>query len=266
MTLPAEKVEPFTDWVLVPREPTVDMEMAGVDVFVKFMKEGQDLVSFDSLQVRTYRAMLAAAPAPSGAQSEREALAPCPFCGAAAYWESHAQIECSVCPAKIGMFIEHDDGGVTRAAVLKAWQARASAGSARVDAREAIAEIIYDAMRFERFSETEGWIKNGNSLAQDRARRASGRILAAHIHSAPPALTDALAMLHDDVADYARINNLGGYGNHAMKAARAALRDAGIHRVECPNCGGDHVFTDCPRKEKGAATNDGPSAATKIAT
>ena len=36
-------------------------------------------------------------------------------------------------------------------------------------------------------------------------------------------LTEALQGLHDDVADYARINNLGGFDNHWMKAARAAL-------------------------------------------
>ena len=36
-------------------------------------------------------------------------------------------------------------------------------------------------------------------------------------------LREALQGLHDDVADYARINNLGGFDNHWMKAARAAL-------------------------------------------
>jgi hypothetical protein len=37
------------------------------------------------------------------------------------------------------------------------------------------------------------------------------------------ALKTALALLHDDVADYARLNHLGGFQNHAMVAARQAL-------------------------------------------
>jgi len=36
-------------------------------------------------------------------------------------------------------------------------------------------------------------------------------------------LENALRGLHDDVADYQRINNLGGYDNHWMRIARAAL-------------------------------------------
>lgn len=36
-------------------------------------------------------------------------------------------------------------------------------------------------------------------------------------------LEEALRGLHDDVADYQRINNLGGYDNHWMRIARAAL-------------------------------------------
>ena len=37
-------------------------------------------------------------------------------------------------------------------------------------------------------------------------------------------LRETLQLLHDDVADYGRINNLGGYDNHCMKLARAALQ------------------------------------------
>jgi hypothetical protein len=37
------------------------------------------------------------------------------------------------------------------------------------------------------------------------------------------ALRFALQGLHDDVADYQRINHLGGYDNHWMKIARDAL-------------------------------------------
>lgn len=39
-------------------------------------------------------------------------------------------------------------------------------------------------------------------------------------------LRDALKALHDDIADYARVNKLGGFDNHCMKQARSALAKA----------------------------------------
>lgn len=42
-------------------------------------------------------------------------------------------------------------------------------------------------------------------------------------------LLAALKALHDDIADYARINNLGGFDNHCMKQARAAIAKATSH-------------------------------------
>lgn len=42
-------------------------------------------------------------------------------------------------------------------------------------------------------------------------------------------LLAALKGLHDDIAEYARINNLGGFDNHWMKAARAAIAKAEGH-------------------------------------
>lgn len=36
-------------------------------------------------------------------------------------------------------------------------------------------------------------------------------------------LAEALRGLHDDNVDYLRLNHLGGYNNHWMKASRAAL-------------------------------------------
>lgn len=36
-------------------------------------------------------------------------------------------------------------------------------------------------------------------------------------------MREALRLLHDDCAEYARINHLGGFNNHAMLLARAAL-------------------------------------------
>lgn len=51
--------------------------------------------------------------------------------------------------------------------------------------------------------------------------RANARLIAA-----APDLLLALRLLHDDIAEYARINNLGGFDNHCMKHARAAIAKA----------------------------------------
>jgi hypothetical protein len=39
-------------------------------------------------------------------------------------------------------------------------------------------------------------------------------------------LVDALQVLHDETADYIKINNLSGYENQSMRKARAALAAA----------------------------------------
>jgi hypothetical protein len=39
-------------------------------------------------------------------------------------------------------------------------------------------------------------------------------------------LLEALKQLHDNIAEYARINNLGGFDNQDMKMARAAIANA----------------------------------------
>lgn len=39
-------------------------------------------------------------------------------------------------------------------------------------------------------------------------------------------LLEALQLLHDDIDEYQRINNLGGHDNHCMKLARAAIAKA----------------------------------------
>ena len=44
--------------------------------------------------------------------------------------------------------------------------------------------------------------------------------------SAAPDLLEALQLLHDSIAEFARINNLGGFENHDMKMARAAIAKA----------------------------------------
>ena len=51
--------------------------------------------------------------------------------------------------------------------------------------------------------------------------QANSRLIAA----APDLLT-ALQMLHDETADYIRLNNLGGMNNQSMQLARAALARA----------------------------------------
>lgn len=51
--------------------------------------------------------------------------------------------------------------------------------------------------------------------------RANARLIAA-----APELLQALQLLHDDIAEYARLNNLGGFDNHVMKLARAAIAKA----------------------------------------
>lgn len=50
------------------------------------------------------------------------------------------------------------------------------------------------------------------------------------LRRAAPDLYEALRLLHDDIADYQSINNLGGYDNHCMKLARAALAKAKADR------------------------------------
>ena len=59
---------------------------------------------------------------------------------------------------------------------------------------------------------------NGNGSEQNKANAA--------LIAAAPDLLQALQLLHDDIAEYARINNLGGFDNHAMKLARAAIAKA----------------------------------------
>ena len=55
---------------------------------------------------------------------------------------------------------------------------------------------------------------------QDEAE-ANARIIAA-----APELLEALELLHNNFAEYQRINNMGGYDNHDMRMARAAIAKA----------------------------------------
>lgn len=65
-----------------------------------------------------------------------------------------------------------------------------------------------------------------NSLYIAVCNPANMREVLAHIKVQDAEITrlrKALQMLHDDVADYQRINKLGGYDNHCMKLARVTL-------------------------------------------
>lgn len=48
----------------------------------------------------------------------------------------------------------------------------------------------------------------------------------ARLIASAPELLAALEALHDEVAEYQKINHTGGYDNHAMKLARAAIAKA----------------------------------------
>lgn len=181
----APSVQPG-DWKLVPIEPTEAMIEAAI--------ASQAGKRWDPAEI--YRAMLAAAPAPSVAQSEREAFEakfgnPNGITAAmiAALWEPST-----------GMYrddeIETYYGGWKSAL---AW--RASAGSARVDARAAAEEIAIDVRRM--------FAGVGKHVYLDPGVWAA--IIATHTHththSAPPAqeIVDAIQGLldHACIADAA---------------------------------------------------------------
>ena len=48
----------------------------------------------------------------------------------------------------------------------------------------------------------------------------------ARLIAAAPDLLEALKMLHDDIAEYAKINNLGGFDNQVVRLARTAIAKA----------------------------------------
>lgn len=46
-----------------------------------------------------------------------------------------------------------------------------------LEACEDMSEMVYDAMRFERKDTTPGWVKNGNSEAQEVARDCIDKVM-----------------------------------------------------------------------------------------
>ena len=62
-------------------------------------------------------------------------------------------------------------------------------------------------------------------IAQVYVHRGRTRANTLLIASAPDLLA-ALRQLHDNIAEYARINNLGGFDNQDMRMARAAIAKA----------------------------------------
>lgn len=169
-------------WVLVPREPTeamlvalaVSEHPADVNAGKKLQREkGLSVVppNFECEEmVGKYQRMLAAAPAPSDAQSEREAVYRREFPGSS---------------------LEHQGETYKHIPAYVAWtigQARASAGRAMVDA-EAIAAEIHKAAPFCRdCADHDGTCPTDGLPCNRQARTAA--IIAAHTHSAPPALTE----------------------------------------------------------------------------
>jgi hypothetical protein len=69
--------------------------------------------------------------------------------------------------------------------------------------------------------ERKGGIMEDGLLLRDGSIHPDARLIAA-----APDLLAALRGLHDDTADYIRLNNLCGYDNHWMVAARAAIAKA----------------------------------------
>jgi hypothetical protein len=63
---------------------------------------------------------------------------------------------------------------------------------------------------------TFGDVQGGEEVAKANAR----------LIAAAPDLLAAIQLLHDNLAEYQRINNIGGYENHDMKMARAAIKKA----------------------------------------
>jgi hypothetical protein len=69
------------------------------------------------------------------------------------------------------------------------------------------------------------------ALAAENVRLAYDNARLARVNAA---LVDALQMLHDNTAEYQRINNLRGYDNHDMRVARAAIASAKWPAVRFP--------------------------------
>jgi hypothetical protein len=61
---------------------------------------------------------------------------------------------------------------------------------------------------------------------EDRVMAEANAELIVRAVNAHDALLNALRLLHDNLAEYQRLNNLGGYDNHDMVAARDAIAKA----------------------------------------
>ncbi len=83
---------------------------------------------------------------------------------------------------------------------------------------------------FDTKSETGPLVKDSSGLivAEAYPRGPSGTEQAANasLIAAAPELLEALQLLHDNLAEYQRINHLGGYDNQDMVLARAAIAKA----------------------------------------
>jgi hypothetical protein len=88
----------------------------------------------------------------------------------------------------------------------------------------------YEAGAIERELFTATMEKLRALVAERDALKADGSVYAllADAVAERDRMRAALQMLHDNTAEYQRINHLGGYDNHDMRVARAALNGGTI--------------------------------------
>lgn len=215
----APSVQPG-DWVLVPRKPTEAMFNAS-----GWRTDGNRL-----MVQKMWRTMLGAAPAPSVVQSEREA---CPLCERDAASRPNSDEREGDDQRLLGL-TKADPSALAWLKQLKVWaywhyneraaalyathQARASAGSATVDARAATVGAGWvncpicgeSDMRKTREKDCEGdegYISCVNLACASNGGTNATALLTAHTHSAPPAqeIVDAIQGLldHACIADAA---------------------------------------------------------------
>ena len=88
-------------------------------------------------------------------------------------------------------------------------------------------------------------------LTNARQNAAEWRSGTVEIEARVAALEAALRGLYDDNVDYLRLNNLGGYDNHWLKAARTALgitAETPVEALDYPVGEGPITVTPMPRK------------------
>ena len=96
---------------------------------------------------------------------------------------------------------------------------------------EAAAQVIYGSMRFDRVDSTSDWVPNGNSFAQDEARRCAHAVLARWLSSErgermlgdPACLAAALRALADQMVPESSCNTRTDRGRQRTAFRRDLL-------------------------------------------